>query len=69
MLDMLATSYDMLLMLAEANKLTMLEGIMTQVEVFALCCGTCFVHIWYPMVNSSGGGDIEGMRGLGHTSL
>ena len=66
---MLATSYDMLLMLAEANKLTMLEGSMTQVEVFALCYGTCFAGIRYPMANSSGGGDIEGMRGLGLTSL
>lgn len=66
---MLATSYDMLLMSTKTNEVTMLEGSMTQVEAFALCCGTCFAGIWYPMVNSSGGGDIEGMRGLGHTSL
>jgi len=65
-----ATSYDMLLVLAEANKLTMLEGWMTQVEAFALCCGTCFAaDIRYPMANSSGGGDMKGMRGLGLTSL
>lgn len=69
MLDTLATSYDMLLVLAETNKLTMLEGSMTQVDAFALCCGTCPAGIWYPMANSSGGGDMKGMRGLGLTSL
>jgi hypothetical protein len=69
LLAALAMSHDRLLMSAEANELMMLECWMTQVEAFALCCGTCFVGIWYPMVYSSGGGDMKGMRGLGLTSL
>jgi hypothetical protein len=58
---------------AETNKLMppmVLEGSMTQVEAFALCCGTCFAGIWYPMVYSSGGGDMkEHARTRSHLAL
>lgn len=37
----------------------MLVGSMTQVEALALCYGTCFAGIWYPMVWFSGGGDMK----------
>ena len=47
------------MMSVETNKLTVLEGLMTHVEAFVLCYGTCFARICYPVVSFSGGGDVK----------
>jgi hypothetical protein len=53
------TCYGMLLMSAETNELVVLVWSMTQLEAFALYCGTCVAGIRYPMECSSGGWGYE----------